>query len=270
MKKKVKWTSLVTLSLLLLTACGRGDVTGQSTDAWERLIYWFASIIKLLSINGQLGVGIILFTILVRTLLLPLFQLQITSSRKMQELQPQLRSLQEQYPGKDLESRQLLTEATRKLYKDNDVKMSASMIPVLIQMPILLALYQALTRVPDLRVGHFLWLNLGDTDPYYILPILATGFTFLSMWLSNKAAPERNTVMTVMMFAMPLMILLFALSAASGVTLYWTVSNAYQVFQILILNNPFKIIAERQAKLEAERERQAKIRKAKKKARRKK
>lgn len=270
MKKKVKWASLLTLSLLLLTACGRGDVTSQSTDAWERLIYWFASIIKLLSINGQLGVGIILFTILVRTLLLPLFQLQMTSSRKMQELQPQLRALQEQYPGKDLESRQLLTEATRKLYKDNDVKMSASMIPVFIQMPILLALYQALTRVPDLRVGQFLWLNLGETDPYYILPILATVLTFLSMWLSNKAAPERNGAMTVMMVAMPLMILMFALTAASGVTLYWTVSNAYQVFQILALNNPFKIIAERQAKIDAEKERQAKIRKAQKKARKKK
>lgn len=270
LKKKIKWTSIIIVSLLVLTACGTGDVTSQSTDAWERLIYWFASIIQLLSINGQLGIGIILFTLLVRTLLLPLFQLQMTSSRKMQELQPQLRALQEQYPGKDLESRQRLTEATQKLYKDNNVKMSASMIPVLIQMPILLALYQALTRVPELRVGHFLWLNLGETDPYYILPILATAFTFLSMWLSNKAAPERNGVMTAMMYLMPLMILMIALTAASGVTLYWTISNAYQVFQILALNNPFKIIAERQAKIEAERELQAKIRRARKKARKKK
>ncbi|HEM6220468.1 TPA: membrane protein insertase YidC [Streptococcus suis] len=270
MKKKIKWLGLLLASVLMLTACGTGPVTSQSTDAWDRLIYWFASVIQFLSIGGQIGIGIILFTILIRTLLLPLFQIQMTSSRKMQELQPQLKKLQDEYSGSDMESRQKLYEETQKLYKENGVSMSSSMWPLFIQMPILLALFQALTRVEALKVGHFLWLNLGDPDPYFILPILAAVFTFLSSWLANKAAIEKNGAMTAMMYAMPILIFFFAMTSASGVALYWTVSNAYQVAQTMLLNNPFKIIAERQAKIDAEKERQAKIRRAQKKAQKKK
>lgn len=270
MKKKIKWTSLLLISLFVLAACGTGEVTSQSTGAWDQLIYWFASTIQFLSINGQIGVGILLFTLLIRTILLPLYQIQMKSSRKMQELQPQLKQLQEQYTGTDMESRQNLYEATQKLYKENGVSMTSSMWPLFVQMPILLALFQALTRVEALKVGHFLWLNLGEADPYFILPILAAVFTFLSSWLTNKSAIEKNMAMTIMTYAMPVVILFFAVAAASGVALYWTVSNAYQVVQTLLLNNPFKIIAERQAKLDAEKERRAKIKKAQKKARKKK
>ncbi|HFI0168181.1 TPA: membrane protein insertase YidC [Streptococcus suis] len=270
MKKKIKWAGLLIASLFILTACGTGPVTSQSTEAWDRLIYWFASIIQILSINGQIGIGIILFTLLIRTLLLPLFQIQMNSSRKMQELQPQLKKLQEEYPGSDMESRQKLYEETQKLYKENGVSMSSSMWPLFIQMPILLALFQALTRVEALKVGHFLWLNLGEPDPYFILPILAAVFTFFSSWLANKAAIEKNGATTAMMYAMPILIFFFAMTSASGVALYWTVSNAYQVAQTMLLNNPFKIIAERQAKIDAEKERQAKIRRAQKKAQKKK
>lgn len=270
MKKKIKWTSLLLISLFVLAACGTGEVTSQSTGAWDQLIYWFASTIQFLSINGQIGVGIILFTLLIRTILLPLYQIQMKSSRKMQELQPQLKQLQEQYTGTDMESRQNLYEATQKLYKENGVSMTSSMWPLFVQMPILLALFQALTRVEALKVGHFLWLNLGEADPYFILPILAAVFTFLSSWLTNKSAIEKNMAMTTMTYAMPVVIFFFAVAAASGVALYWTVSNAYQVVQTLLLNNPFKIIAERQAKLDAEKERRAKIKKAQKKARKKK
>ncbi len=270
LKKKAKWVGLLATSLFVLTACGTGPVTSQSSGAWDQLIYWFASVIQFLSINGQIGIGIILFTILIRTLLLPLFQIQINSSRKMQELQPKLKALQAEYPGTDMESRQQLYEATQALYKENGVSMRSSMIPLLIQMPILLALFQALTRVEVLKVGHFLWLNLGEPDPIFVLPVLAAGFTFLSTWLTNKSAIEKNMAMTVMTFAMPVMIFLFALPAASGVSLYWTVSNAYQVVQTLVFNNPFKIIAERQAKIDVEKELQSKKRKAQKKAKKKK
>lgn len=270
MKKKIKWAGLLSLALLVLSACGTEAVTSESTGFWNQLIYWFGRIIEFLSINGNIGIGIILFTILIRTLLLPLFQIQMKSSRKMQELQPEITKLREQYSGTDMETQNQLNTAMRQLYKDNGVSMTASMWPMLIQLPILMALFGALTRVESLKVGHFLWLNLGETDPYYILPVLAALFTFVSMWLSNKSAIEKNGVMNVMMYAMSLMIFWFAINAASGVALYWVVSNAYQVFQTLLFNNPFKIIAERQAKIDAEKERQAKIRRAQKKARKRK
>lgn len=267
MKTNRKWGALLAFSLLVLAACGRTPVTAQSSDAWETIVYWFAQTIQFFSIGGQVGVGIILFTLLIRTLLLPLFQMQMTSSRKMQELQPQLRALQEEYAGKDLESRQRLYEETQKLYKANGVSMRSSMLPLFIQMPILLALFQALTRVDSLKVGQFLWLHLGEPDSYLILPIFAALFTFLSSWLTNKAAVEKNMALTAMTYLMPVMIFGFAFLSASGVALYWTVSNAYQVVQILLLQNPFTLIAERKAKQAAEKEQRAKIRRAQKKAR---
>ena len=75
--------------------------------------------------------------------------------------------------NKDMESRNLLATETQKLYKELGVNPLASFIPLFVQMPVLIALYQALTRVSFLRTGHFLWLNLAETDPYYILPVLA-------------------------------------------------------------------------------------------------
>ena len=103
-----------------------------------------------------------------------------------------------------------------------------------------------------------------------VLPILAALFTFFSSWLSNKALPEKNGAMTAMMYGMPVIIFFFAMSAPSGVALYWTVSNAYQVLQTYLLNNPFKIIEEREADVKAKRDLEAKKRKALKKAQKKK
>lgn len=269
MKKKLKLIGLLGLSLLILTACGTSTIDASSTGLWERFVYLFAEIIRFLSFFDKVGIGIILFTILIRTILLPLYNMQTKSSQKMQELQPQLQAIQEKYPNRDNDSRMKLAEETNALYRENGINPYASLLPLLIQMPILIALFQALTRVNVLSGGHFLWLDLSQPDSYYILPILAAGFTYLSTWLTNKASQVSNSMMTAMMYMMPVMIFLFALSVASGVALYWTVSNAYQVAQTLIFNNPFKIIAEREAKARLEKEREAKIRRAKKKARKK-
>ena len=269
MKKNVKLLGLVSLALLVLSACGRGDVSSHSKGAWDQIVYAFAKAIEWLSFGGSVAIGIILFTIILRAALMPLFSKQMKSSQKMQELQPKLRELQRQYSGRDSESRLKLAEAQQALYKENGVSLYASFIPLLIQLPILWALYQALTRVAFLREGTFLWLDLAKPDPYFILPLLAALFTFLSTWLTNKAAPEKNPMMSVMTYGFPIMIFIFGVNFASGVALYWTVSNAFQVFQIMLLNNPFKIIEAREAAAREEKERKARIRRAQKKAHKK-
>lgn len=270
--KKIKLLAVLSASSLFLTACassGRAsDITSSSTGLWERLVYLIAQMIDGLSFAGLTGLGIVLFTILMRVVLLPLYNIQIKSSQQMQALQPELRALQAKYSGKDMDSRVQLTEATQALYKERGVNPWASFIPLFIQLPILMALFQALTRVEFLRTGHFLWLELSKPDPYFILPILAAGFTFLSTWLTAKANPNKDVTTATMTYVAPAMILLFSLQMASGVTLYWTVSNACQVAQLLIFNNPFKAIAEREAVLRAQKEQEAKIRRAKKKAKR--
>ena len=103
-------------------------------------------------------------------------------------------------------------------------------------------------------------------NPYFILPILAAAFTFLSTWLTNKAAKDRSAMLLVMNIMLPIFIFWFGTQISSGVALYWAVSNAFQVIQILVFNNPFKIIEERNRLEMEEKERKAKIRRAKKKA----
>jgi len=273
-KKKLQLTSLLGLSLFTMTACATNgtasDITADSTDLWSKFVYFFAEIIRFLSFDISIGVGIILFTILIRTILLPVFQTQMVASRKMQEAQPRIKALQEQYPGRDMESRTKLDQEMRKVYKELGIKHSSSLWPILIQMPVLLALFQALSRVDFLKTGHFLWINLGGVDTSFVLPILAAVFTFLSSWLSNKALSEKSGATTGMMYGMPVLIFVFAISAPSGVALYWAVSNAYQVLQTYFLNNPFKIIAEREAVAQAEKDLEGKKRRALKKAQKKK
>lgn len=264
MKRKIKWTLLLAFGIMVLTACVSGPVTSQSKGSWDQIVYQFANAIRFLALGGNIGVGIILFTILVKTLLLPLSKAQLASSAKMQELQPQLTALREKYSSRD--DSLILNEEVRKLYREAGVNPFASIFPVFIQMPILFALFHALTYVDFLKTGQFLWLNLSQPDPYYVLPVLAAVFTFLSSWLMSKAQLEKNSATTVMTYLLPLMIFWFAVKSSSGVALYWTISNAYQVIQTLVFNNPFKIIAERESKAREERERAVKIRRAQNKA----
>lgn len=266
MKKKIKMLSLGGLVLVLLSACSTQKIIGQPTSGWDKIVYFFANAIKFLSFESSIGIGIILFTFLIRLVLLPLFNFQIKSSQKMQDIQPELKALQVKYPGKNIETRTKLAEESQKLYKKYGVNPYMSLLPLLLQMPVMIALYQALVRVPFLKEGTFLWVELAKPDPYFILPILAALFTFLSSWLTNKAAKESNMTMAIMTYVMPAFIFFFSFGLASGIVLYWSVSNAFQVLQILVFNNPFKIIEERLNAERLEKEREAKIRRAKKKA----
>ena len=268
MKKKLALLSSLS-TLLLLAGCGRSDITASTPGAWDKFVYFFAEIIRFLSFHASTGIGIILFTIIIRTALLPLMRMQMKSSRVMQELQPEIKKIQAKYPGKDQESRRLVAEETQALYSENDANPAMGCLPLIVQLPVLWGLYQAITRVDFLRTGSFLWFKIADPDPYYILPVLAAGFTFLSSWLNMKAMPEKNTMSTSMTYLMPIMIFFMSINVASGVSLYWTVSNAYQTFQTLLFNNPFKIEKDRKAVEEEEKAKAKAKEKAIKKAKKK-
>ncbi|MBO0473750.1 membrane protein insertase YidC [Enterococcus sp. DIV0840] len=242
--------------VFVLSACGTAPINESSTGIWDRyIVYYFAEAIKFLSISANTGIGIILFTLVIRIILLPLMHFQTKSMRKTQELQPKLKALQKQYSSKDPETQRLFREEQQKLYSENNVNPYAGCLPLLIQMPIMMALYQSISRVPELKQGSFMWLNLGQPDPYLILPILAAAFTFASTYLTSMSQIESNASLKIMNFVMPVMIFVMGMSLASGLSLYWVVSNAFQVGQTLLINNPFKIRKER-----AEAERQVKER----------
>lgn len=237
---------LVTL-VFVLSACGTAPVSESSTGIWDRyIVYYFAQAIKFLSLGGSVGIGIILFTLVIRIILLPLMHFQTKSMRKTQELQPQLKALQQKYSSKDPETQRLFREEQQRLYAENNVNPYIGCLPLLVQLPIMMALYQAISRVPELKEGTFLWLSLDKPDPYLILPILAAVFTFASTYLSSMSQLETNASLKIMNYVMPAMIFFMGISLASSLSLYWVVSNAFQTGQTLLLNNPFKIRKERE------------------------
>ena len=243
---------------LFLAACSNKPITSHSTGIWDHYIIYNCSqfIIWLSKHFGGYGMGIIIFTIIIRIILLPLMFYQTKTMMKTQELAPQLKAIQKKYSSRDRESMQKMQMETQKLYKEAGVNPWASMLPLLVQLPVMWALYQAIWRTSALRNGTFLWLQLGHPDPYYIMPILAALFTFISSWLSMASMPEKNSMTTTMTWFMPIMVFFMALGFSSAITLYWVVTNAFQVVQTLIIQNPFKIRREREEKQRAEKAKQ--------------
>ncbi len=202
---------------------------------------------------------IVVFTIIIRLLTFPLTYQQQRSSKAMQELQPKLKELQEKYKG----DREKLAAAQMELYQKNGVNPLAGCLPLVVQLPILLGLYGAISRslaatplqlldlshrvlVPGLShlipLQNSFWIwNLGAPDTSFILPIVVVASTWLQqkliMPVNPNADPKDPTVamsrnMTVMM---PLMLGIFSINFASGLSIYWIVSNLAGVLQYALL-----------------------------------
>ncbi|MBM4446824.1 MAG: membrane protein insertase YidC [Chloroflexi bacterium] len=197
-------------------------------------------------LGGSFGWAIIVLTVVVRLALFPLTVRQTQSTKAMQTLQPRIQELQKKYA----KNQQKLQQEMMKLYKEAGINPLGCLWPMLIQLPIWIALYQsimqALAATPENLLNlsqhlypwamvsqaiplneHFLWLKLSRPDPNLILAILVGG----TMWIQQKmvTAPATDprqqsmTSMTTMM--MPLMFGFFTLSFPSGLALYWVVSN---------------------------------------------
>ncbi len=255
---------LITM-MLLLAACGTSTVTQSSTNWWDRYVIYNAALFILWLaklFGGNPGVGIIVFTLLIRVVIFPLSYMQIKSMGKQQELAPQLKELQKQYSSKDTETQRKLQEATQKLYADNGINPLMGCLPLLVQMPFLFALYQAIARTDALKQGTFLWMNLAKPDPLFILPILAAIFTALTTLTSTLAQPQRTATSWIMVAVSPIMILAIAFTMPSAISIYWVVTNAFSLAQTFLIQNPFKLKRERDAKAAAEKARQKALRKA--------
>ena len=279
-KRLLAALALVRVFALVLSGCATQTtqkptpISHNSSNWWDAwVVYYLSQFVLWIAkvCGGSYGWAIIIFTVIIRVILLPLNAVQINSTRKMQEIQPELKALQEKYSSKDLETRNKLNEETQKLYKEAGVNPYAGCLPMVIQLPVMWALYQAIWRTPELQNGKFLWMDLGKPDPYYILPILAAVFTFLSSYIATLSVPKSSqTTMTKMMsYVMAIMVGIWAIVFQSAISLYWVISNLFQVGQTLVLQNPFKYRKEQEAKEEAERERQRKMRRAYKRIKRK-
>ena len=259
--KRILLTLTLMSFVLFLSACtATGPIGPESTGFWDGIvIYNLSRAILWLSdlFGGSYGLAIIIFTALGQIVLLPLTNYQQKTMNKTQEIQPKLKELQEKYSAKDDATREKLAEETQRVQDEAGVNPLMGCLPMIVQMPIFIALYQTVMRTPELASGHFLWLELGESDPYYILPIFAAVFTLINSLLMSYGNPE--TKINVMTFIMPAMIFFITFRVSSSLALYFATSNATRAIITLIFNNPFvkrrKIAEEAERKAEAERRR---------------
>lgn len=245
--------------VLVLTGCatnGAGSafapITEDSTGFWDRtILYNLSQIIIHLShaFGGNYAIGIILFTVIVRAVLIPLYQFQQKSTTRMQEMQPEMQALREKYASKDPESQQKLEEETAKLQEKYDYNPWIGCLPLIIQLPILTAVYQAIIRTPELTQGHFLWMNLGAADPYFILPLIAAIFMWYNSYLMQVASGQKGGMNVAMQWVMPIMIFIIVMRLPAAISLYMVTTNLFSVFQTLLINNPYRQRRERQEKI---------------------
>jgi len=212
------------------------------------------------SLGQNLGLAIIALTIIIRTVLLPVSLPALRSAKKMQQLKPQLDKLKKKHKDKVK-----LQQAQLDLYRQHGVNPMGGCLPQIVQIIILIALYQAF--IGFITNGQFngnglhmsfLWLDLSQPDSKYILPILA-GLTQLLYALtmqtgleSHLDAPKKKearqkeedslemaqSIQQQMIFLMPAMTTIIATRFPSGLALYWVVTTVYSFIQQLFISGP--------------------------------
>jgi hypothetical protein len=203
------------------------DLTVDYGWAWfiAKPLFWLLTFIQKLVHNW--GLAIICVTLVVKAILYPLTKAQYTSMAKMRMLQPKLQEMRERF-GED---RQRMSQEMMKLYKDEKVNPLGGCLPLLLQMPIFIALYWMFMEAVELRHAPFFgWIqDLSAQDPYYILPILMGASMFLLQKMSPT--PVADPMQQKIMNFMPLIFMVFFLWFPAGLVLYWLVSNLITIIQ---------------------------------------
>lgn len=186
------------------------------------------------------GVAIMLLTVIVRVIFWPVTHKGTESMRRMQALQPQLKEIQAKYK----DNSQRMQQETMKFYKENKVNPMGGCLPMLIQIPVFIALFVVLRSAIELRFSKFLWIrDLSEPEHLFagmmpvvgslnILPLLMAATMVWQQKLTPSGGdPQQQKMMAVMM---PVMMLFFFYTMPSGLVLYWTTSNVIMIVQMLI------------------------------------
>ena len=190
--------------------------------AWP--LFWLLE--KFHALSGNWGVAIILLTVLIKIIFFPLSAASYRSMAKMKLVTPRLTKLREQYAH----DRQKMNQAMMELYKTEKINPLGGCFPILVQIPVFIALYWVLLAAIELRHAPFvLWIkDLSALDPYYVLPILMTG----TMVLQTKMNPvPPDPVQAQVMKFMPYVFSIFFFFFPAGLVLYWLVNNILSILQ---------------------------------------
>ena len=180
---------------------------------------------------GNWGVSIIILTILIKALFFKLSETSYRSMAQMKKLNPRMQALKERYA----EDKKKFSEALMRMYKEEKVNPLGGCLPILIQIPVFIALYWVLVESVEMRQAPFVgWINdLASADPYFILPI-AMG---ISMYIQQKLnpAPTDATQQKIFLFLPFIFTALFA-TFPSGLVLYWLTNNVLSIAQQYVIN----------------------------------
>ena len=177
---------------------------------------------------GDYGVAIIMLTVLVNIIMFPLSRKQLESSRKIQEIQPELKRLQEKYKH----DKEKYNQVTMEFMREHKVNPLGGCLPLLIQLPIMIAIFQLLrdTSIIARSVENFnpyflfFGLDLTKPDPLYILPIMSAAATFFHQRLVITDPKQK-----MMQYIFPIMILVISISFPAGLLLYWFTNSLLSV-----------------------------------------
>ena len=223
----------------LLWDLGMKDV--MEFGMWRWLCYPLVWVLNLF--NGWIpnfGVAIILLTILVRLLFWPLTRKSTEGMKKMQELQPLMKEIQAKYK----DNPQRLQQETWHLYREKKVNPMSSCLPMLIQIPVFIALFNVLRSAVELRYAPFLWIaDLSEPEGLFaswfpfgglnLLPILMAVSTALQSYFTPSTGDKKQQQM--MMVMMPAMMLIMFYSFPSALSLYWFLSNIFSIVQMWLI-----------------------------------
>ena len=230
---------VLVFSFVALTGCSSTTnlqkLDEQHAGFWDRyfvipfshLLDWFKNL------TGNYGWSILIVTFFVRLVIFPLTLKQQQSARAMQEIQPKMQKIRNKYQ-KDPQKQQ---EEMMKLFQEHQINPMAGCLPMLVQIPILFAFYHAIMRNPHISSSSFLYMELGQPDPYYILPVLAAVTTYLQLIVSGATD---NPQMRLFIWFMPLMIFVLTLTFPSALSLYWVCGNIFTILQYALILNPMK------------------------------
>ncbi|MEW5762481.1 MAG: YidC/Oxa1 family membrane protein insertase [Bacillota bacterium] len=208
---------------------------GELVKGMTWLINWLYDATVAMGVPSY-ALAIIFLTVLVKLVLYPLTHMQMKSMVGLQRLQPEIKKIQAKYGKKDPQKMQ---QAIMELYREHKVNPMAGCFLLLVQLPILIALYRALYRFPYTDVAHagFFWIStLSDKDPYYILPVLAGVTTYIQSKMTMVSGGGQEPTQRMMTVFMPVFIAWIASTIAAGLSLYWVVFNVLSIAQQYIIN----------------------------------
>ncbi len=180
---------------------------------------------------GNYGIVIIIITVLTKIIFWPLGNKSYKSMKEMQKVQPKMAELKERYK----DDKQKLNAAVMELYKTHKINPLGGCLPVVIQIPVFIALYQLLSYAIELRHAPFVWWiqDLSAKDPYYITPVIM-GATML---IQQKMTPAMGDPMQQkMMMFMPVVFTFLFLNFPSGLVIYWLINNVLSIGQQYYIN----------------------------------